>query len=710
MSTDADDQDPSTDSLTPEEIIHEAKEFYKLVDEAEGSIRTEALDDLKFYIGEQWPADIKTQRIQDKRPVLVVNRLPQFVQQVTNDQRQNRPSIKVYPVDDDATIEIAKIMQGMIRHIEYNSNADVAYDTSFESAVKTGRGFFRIVTDYCDPMSFNQEILIKQIPNQFSVFFDPASTEPDGRDANRAMIVEVMPKSQFKEQYPDTVLSQMIDWETFGAGQEAWVEKDSCRVAEFFKRVWTKKHILLLSNGDSVVEENLNENPDFGEGVTIKDRRETLIPEIRWWKITSTDVLEEAIWPGEWIPIVPVYGNDERFAEKRILSGIIRQAKDPQRMLNYMKSNQAEVIALAPKAPFIGVAGQFEGFENIWRTANVKNHAYLEVKPIDVAGVPAPLPTRNTFEPPVGAITEAVNMSADDLKATTGIYDDSLGKQSNDTSGIAIQRRNSQSQTSNFHYMDNFTRSLRHAGRITQNLIPKIYDTNRIQRIVHEDGTQDVVEINAVEEIAKGGKNKKNDLSIGRYDVVVESGPSYATKRLEAAHSMENVLKAYPQLMNVMGDLFFKNLDWPGAEEMANRMKKTMDPKLLDNGTDQPQIPPQAQAQMQQMQNMILQLTQELKASQDIIDNKKLELGSKERIAQAKLQVDIEKILAQIQSSDAQTLLKHQLAAITEQNNQLLAAQPITPNPQPQNQNPMPGSNGVAAPGQSQPTGGIPPG
>lgn len=708
-------QDDSLDiqQKTDQEILDEAKARFQLVEEAESEIRDDAIDDYKFYAGDQWPDVIKTQRSADGRPCLTINRLPQFVRQVTNDQRKNRPSIKVYPVGDGADEVTAKLLQGMIKHIETNSNADVAYDTAFEGAVIAGRGYFRIVADYCDALSFNQKLMIKQILNPSAVFLDPSSKEPDGSDANFGFVVDSMQKSQFNKEYPDAVMSSLDDWGSLGLQHNGWIEEDQCRVSEYYSKEWKPQNLALLSNGDVINLKDVDDTTNFGyhdaektKPVRIVKKRKTLVPEVHHFKITATDILERTIWPCEWIPIIPAYGDRIELENQTVFSGIIRNAKDPQRMLNYWTSSETETIALAPKAPWIIAAGQDEGYEEQWRTANTKNHSALKYNPLNIAGQPVPPPVRNVFEPPVAAITNAKGGTIEDLKATTGVYDAALGSQGQEISGIAIQNRNKQIETSNYHYNDNFSRSQRHAGRILVCMIPHIYDTKRIERITNDDGSQDMVEINS---ISSDGQ-KINDLSVGEYDVTVDTGPSFASRRQEAAQSMENVLKVYPQLINVMGDLLFKNFDWPGADQMAERIKKTIPANLLDDGKGE-EIPPQAQAQMQQMQQMILQLSQSLKAAQEIIENKKLELGSKERIEAAKLQVDIEKLLAQLQSSDAQSLLKHQLAMLQARQDQLLVTQPLSPSPQP-NSNPQgPGSPAAAYMGpKQQPTGGSSPG
>lgn len=647
-------------STEDEKLLLLARERFDLCAEAESDNRKEMLDDAEFLAGKQWPDDVRNSREQDKRPCLTINKLPQYVNQVVNDQRQNRPSIKVNPVDEGASIETAKVFQGLIRHIETNSNGDIAYDRAFEPAAGRGLGYFRITTDYCDPMSFDQDLFLKSILDPNKVYLDPHYQEPDGSDSNYGFVFEDMSSDEFKSQFPNSDLSKMEDWVSIGDKVPGWIKKDTVRVAEYLFKTFKKVPIVQLSDGSVVEEDQLPE--ELPEGITVKQKRTATLPAIKWCKINGLEVLERTDWLGLWIPIIPVLGSEMVVNGKRILSGLVRHAKDPQRMYNYWATAETEMIALAPKAPFIGAEGQFEGHEVKWKTANIKNHAYLEYKPVSLGGQPAPAPQRNGYEPPVQAISQARAQSNDDLKSTTGIYDATLGNRSNENSGVAIQRRNVQSQTSNFHYSDNLTRALRHAGRILIDLIPKIYDTPRIGRIIGEDGTAEMVPLN--QPYQQGGQDINHQLSEGKYDVTVTSGPSYSTRRQEAAATMMDFTKALPQTAPMISDLIARNMDWPGADQIADRLKKTLPPGIAEDDKNKQPIPPQAQAQMQQMGQMIDQLTQHLNVATDEIKKNKFQIDSKERIAMAEIQADIEINLAKLGSKAAETMLEHQVAEI----------------------------------------------
>lgn len=695
--------------LSDEELIRIAKHRFNLAVEAETQNRSDELDDQRFMTGEQWPLEVRTQRQIDQRPCLTINRLPQFVRQITNDQRQNRPSIKVNPCDSLADGDTAKILQGMIRHIEYNSHADIAYDTAFEYAASSGIGYYRIVTDYSDPMSFQQEILIKRIKDRFSVYLDPFYQEPDGSDCQWGFVFDDMSKDEFETQYPDAQLSSMGDWESLGDNNsDLFIKKDMVRIAEYYYKVWEECEICLLSDKRVVEKKDLPQKlPDH---LRVVSERKALIPKVKWAKINGHEVLEKTDIPGQWIPIIPVIGEEFLVDGKRILAGIIRNAKDSQRMYNYWASAETEMIALAPKAPFIGAEGQFEGFEEQWKTANTRNHPYLQYKMKTSSGIQAPAPQRTQYEPQVQAITSARMQSADDLKATTGIYDASLGNRSNEQSGVAIQRRNSQAQVSNFHFMDNLSRSLRHTGRILINWIPKVYDTQQAIRVIGDDGEVKMQEINKVIQGPDGSDEKFHFLDSGMYDCTVDTGPSFQTKRQEAVGSMLDLLRSAPQLMGVSGDLLVRNMDWPGAAEIADRIKRSLPPQITADEKDgQKPLPPQVQQQLAQQGQMLKQLTQELNENSEIIRTKRLELESKERIEMMRMDTDLRLELLKHNAKDGQIAFLEETALIHKRlDQQLNFQQPIGQGAG--EQSPAAPQGQQANQPQQPPTGGNPPG
>jgi hypothetical protein len=662
-----------------QKLLDHAKECFKQASEAESSIRNDALDDLKFFEGEQWDDAIKRARQMDQRPCLTINRLPQFVRQITNEQRQNRPSVQVNPVDDGADVETAEIIQGLIRHIEYDSGADSAYDTAFFGAACFSFGYWRVTTEYSDPLSFEQDIKIKRIRNPFTVYYDPHAKEADFSDAEWAFVVETMGKETFRKLYPDAELSQMEDWTSVGDG---WVDESACRVAEYFWKDREPAKIIQTVTGEVMEKDEFNKVCDE-LGISVEQRksliqaeRDTELTKIKWAKINGIEVLEETEWAGRWIPIVKVVGDEFDIDGKLVLKGIVRDAKEPQRQFNFMKSAATEAIALAPKAPFVAAEGQLEGREREWGAANQKSFAFLQYKQVSLNGTPAPPPQRMNAEPAIQAITAAMMESADDLKAVTGIYDASLGAQGNETSGKAILARQQQAQGANFHYLDNLTRAMRHTGRILLDLIPKIYDTPRVIRIIGEDGSPDMAAIGQQDQItpdqAKKWETYKKiyDLGLGKYDVTVSTGPSYQSRRQEAVSSMLDLIKADPQVLQIAGDLLVKNMDWPGSQDIAKRLKLMLPPAIQQAENNESTMPPEAQQAIAQLTQQSQQLQQQLQQAQQDLQNglsaKKLETESRERIQasqarirEAELALEAEKV--------ALTALQIQVNAATAQ-------------------------------------------
>jgi len=614
-------------SKSEEKFLTEARNRRRQAIDATAENRRIQMDDVKFAAaspdnGWQWPDEIRFKRMNDKngaRPCLTINKLPQHIKLVTNEQRQNRPSCKVLPVDDKGDPEVAEILNGIIRHIEVNSDADVAYDTACENQVIHGEGYFRVVTDYCTEDSFEQDILIRRIRNSFSVDMDPNIQDPAGADAEWCFVSDLLSEDDFKRQYPD---AEPISWDVVGQGDEfkGWFDGDEkkVRIAEYFWFKDEKKKLYLWASGEVSAEGDDLPPGVFAGEVPVKERT-TTIRKVMWTKMNGCEVLQEQKWAGKYIPVIRVVGNEYEVDGKIIVSGLVRNAKDPQRMVNYWTSQEAEMLALAPKAPFVGAVGQFEGQEEKWRTANSVNYAYLEYNATDVNGTLVPRPERQAPPMPPAGIINAKLGSADDLQSVVGQYNPSLGAEAKEKSGKAILARQQQADVGTYHYIDNLSRAIRHCGRILVDMIPKIYDTERVARILGEDGEPDRVKINPEQPVPvmqeqdeRGEIRKIYNPGVGRYDVTVVVGPAFTTKRQEAAAAMGEVLQGNPALWQVAGDLFVKNLDWPGAEELAERIRKTMDPKLLNDDDDQP-------PEMQQAMAVIDQLQQQSQAMQGVI-------------------------------------------------------------------------------------------
>jgi hypothetical protein len=610
------------------DVLSTARDRLSMAISAYSESREDELDDLRFYAGSpdnqwQWPADVLATRgaVQGQtinaRPCLTINKLPQHVHQITNDQRQNRPSVKVIPVDDNADVEVAEIFNGMVRHIEYISDADVAYDTACENQVAYGEGYIRVLTEYCDDDTFDQDIKIARVRNSFSVYMDPLIQDPCGSDAKWCFITEDLSKDEYARLFPNA--SPLSTLETLGVGDQnlsQWLNTDTIRIAEYFYCDYERKKLNLYPGNVTAFDGTPEDKQLKAVYGTPKKSRDAEIKKIKWCKINGYEILEEQEWAGSCIPVVRVIGNEYEVEGRIYISGLVRNAKDAQRMYNYWTSQEAEMLALAPKAPFIGYGGQFEGYESQWKTANTQNWPYLEVNPDVTDGQGAILPLPQRAQPPMASsgLMQAKLGASEDIKSATGQYNASLGQQSNERSGRAILARQREGDVGTYHYQDNLARAVRYVGRQLVDLIPKIYDTQRIARIIGLDGETKMVKIDPTQaEPVRKIQNQEGIVidkvynpSVGKYDVVVATGPGYATKRQEALEAMAQLLQGNPQLWTVAGDLFVKNMDWPGAQEMAKRFAKTIDPKLMGDAEDNPAL----QAAQQQMQAMAAELDQ----------------------------------------------------------------------------------------------------
>jgi hypothetical protein len=619
----AEKEDKST-KKDDEDLHAEGLRIHKVAIDRDSDNRTRYQDDVRFArLAEQWPEEVRKKRQTDGRPCLTINRMAAFIRQVVNDARQNSPQIKFHAVGEGADQWTAKVLDGVAKNIEYSSNAEVAYDTAADNAVTGGFGYFRITTDYAADDVFDQDIRIERIANSLSVVPDPYCMDADSANWNDAFITETYSLDTFRKKWPDADASS-FEGDRKDVAPD-WLDGDDVMVAEWWTRREVAATLLQLSNGMVMLKEQYEKAKELLDiqGVTIQATRPTRTMKVTQHIMNGCEIIETNEWAGKYIPIVPVYGDEVIIDGKRHLKSLIHDAKDAQRMLNYWRTASTELVALAPKAPWVGPVGSFATDPN-WATANNENHQFLEYDPVPEAnGMP---PQRQAFTgPPAGALQEAMNAS-DDMKSIMGLFDASMGAQSNETSGRAILARQREGDVSTFNFTDNLNRAIRHAGRIICDLIPKVYSTARIIRTIREDGSSLNVPVN--QQIQQPGKLLPEhakalgeqtegilhvyDLTTGKYDVTCESGPSYTTQREEAAAQMMNFIQAYPPAAQVIGPMLAKNLDWPGSDEIADALKALLPPQLQGQN---PQLM-QAQQVIQQLQQAMGQLKQQVEANQ----------------------------------------------------------------------------------------------
>jgi hypothetical protein len=633
--------DAEASGLDP--IVSEAKKRFARCEDAESEFRKLFVEDMKFANGDpdnnwQWPDKIRRSREGDTRPCLTINKVRQHNLQIINDAKQNKPSIKTLPIDGKADVQIAKILDGIMRHIEYNSHAEIAYDTATEFAVQGGLGYWRVVTEYAHDGSFEQEIFIRRVKDPLSVYLDPDIQSADGADAKFGFVFEDVPKEEYEAQYPDEDPASV----TFPmqATGDPWLDKDHVRVCEYFRRA---EKADMLINHPTQGPMKLSEVGDADERKALLadegvKKREISEPHFQWFKIAGDKIIERQEWLGRYLPIVRVVGEEIVINGKVERKGHTRNRKDGQRMYNYMTSANVEYIALQTKTPYVAPVEAIEGYEDEWANANKDNKAYLPYNSLREDGSAIDRPQRE--QPPVGASAylQAMQTAQQELMMTSGQYQEQFGAPSNADAGVAIAARQRQGDKATYHFIDNVARAIRYTGRIMVDLIPKIYDTQRVVRIVGEDGSEDFAQLNPQQPHAVGTPDgapapaqQSQDMTpdqaaqliynpgIGRYDVTVEVGPNYETRRQEAFHALTQIMGQDQDLMKVAGDLLFKAADFPMADEVAERLHRTIPPQILGEGpTPTEQDMHEKMAQMGQMIEHLSAALQDARTGKDI--------------------------------------------------------------------------------------------
>ena len=590
--------------------------------------------DSDFVLGNQWPENIKTQREAEGRPCLTENLTLSMVNRAVNQIKQIRPKIRPRPVDDKADIETADVLKGVIRNIEHISDAESAYGTAIWNSVTRGFGWLRINTKYIKG-TFNQEIVIDRVLNSSSVYIDPNSIRLDGSDAEYVFIFDDMDKDDFETSYPDAKS------EGFESSNDGWLDDDKIRIAEYYYKDYETKTLVQLSDGTVLYKE------DSVAPMDIIQERDEDVCVIKYCKLTADEVLEENIFPGEYLPIIPVYGMEAWEDGKRVMYSMVHQAKQPQQMYNFWRTATTEIFALQPKAPYIGLVGQFNTQAQQWATANNENYAYLEYDAVEgINGETIVQPPQRQMPPalPAGVLQETMSIG-EGIKAVLGTYDAALGNQTGDVSGKAIIARTMNSDNANYHFLDNLEASMRHLGRVLIDLIPLIYSDRQVLRIIGDDDVEKQVPIN--QPVVKQGKDYRPvngneqqtnffQLDQGKYDAIVDVGPGHATKRQESANAIIEIARVNPEILNVAGDLLMKSLDVPYAQEIAERIKAQMPPEL--RGDD-----PEA-AKIAMMTDGIQQLQQQLDEANAALQVKAENTQFNQQIELAKLELEKQKL------------------------------------------------------------------
>jgi hypothetical protein len=638
--------------------VHEiAMARWRRADEADRENREKAYSDLEFVEveGAQWTEEAK--RAREGRPCLEFDRLGTSILQITGDIRQMRPAIKVVPVDSRGDVKTADTIAGMTRYVENRSDAPAAYFSAADQQVTAGIGHWQVLTEYGSDSTFEQEIRIAPIPDGIGVRWDPDAILPTREDAKFCFVPFDMSRDIYEETYPDHPAAEIGASDSEGRSLAEWASSDMVRIAKYWVKTPVKKTLALMPDGE-ILDLTDKTADDYAEKLALAEGAGARIEQrdghkVESYLISATDILEGPIeWKGRFIPVVPAIGIEMTIGKKRTRRGVVRKAKDAQRAYNYARSTQTEVVGLQPKAGFVGSAAQFKGYEDIWSTANTEAHPFL---PYNYDPKNPNPPQRQT--PPVASsgLAELTRESAEDIKAVTGIYDASLGARSNETSGKAIRARQQEGDVGSFVYIVNFSRSIRHTGAIVCDLIPHIYDTARTLRIVGEDGKVDLVDINKPKGLAVDGKAQvlENDVTVGAYDVAMEMGASYTTRREAALDGMISLVQAAPDVAPLVLDLLAKAQDWPMADKIAKRIRTMLPPQIQAEEAQEsgePPPPPVPPSPEQQAAMQAQQRQEQLEAAKHELEGAKLE------VEHQKLQAEMAKIQGELQKA----VLDHQ--------------------------------------------------
>ena len=609
--------DDKADDLTPDDkIVAEAKKRFAICEGWESHARSMYVEDQKFAHGDsdnmyQWPNALLTTRELNQRPTLTVNKTRIHCLQIINDAKQNKPGIVVEPTTNEASYEAAEVYEDVVRHIENRSRAQQAYDKASENQVFGGIGYCRIVSDYVDPNSFDQELLIRPVPDPLTVYMDPDAKEADKSDSEYAFVFDDMSPDKANRLWPDH--EAQFASAPLGA-YDGWIGPDHVRIAEYWRRTHTSRKLVSIVNpetGERVTAPREDIDPELLKTVR-KDplwdyrERDADVVTVEWFKIGGSTILERGAWLGMYIPIVPCIGEETVIDGQMDRKGHVRYLKDPQRMYNYNTSSSVEQVALQTKTPYSGPAAAFEGYEEYYENANTQNLAFLPYNHVDDSGNPIPAPQR--VEPPQMSVAfvKGMEIAQQEMMMASGQYQSSFGQNENATSGKAINERQRQGDNATYHFVDGLAIMIRQLGRILIDAIPKYYDTKRVLKIRGEDGSTKNVTIdpNAPEAVAKIKKDEDQvnlifNPNIGLYSVEADVGPSFATRRQEAWNAIIQILTQSPQLIGLIGDLLFQNADFPGADEIAKRLRRMAPPQALGDDAS-----PQDIASQEQMKAM----------------------------------------------------------------------------------------------------------
>lgn len=634
--------------MSDTDFSKEVRDTWKQAEEADKLNRDEALRDLKFASGEHWDSQVReyrermgTERYGFPLPCLTVNNIPALIGQVTGDRRANEVAVKVLP-NEKGDKETADVRSEMIRSIEVRSKAQRIYLSSFGAMVNCGISNFRVDLDYAYDDVFERDIFIRDIPNPLAVLWDPLAADPTGRDAGYCFVTDRITKDEFKARFKD---AKQSDLEVPGMSEGGWVEGDLVRVVEYWKMIEKKRTLAMLRvsdpNGDPVVEDVTDKDESLWQERLVINQTsgKPMLREAprKYAQMTFTNGNEALSDPFELplcrLPIIRVSGQEMWVGDKRVRFGLTRFARDPARLKDYMRSVIAEKLMLSPRANFMGPASAFEGREGDWPNTLVYNDTASSV-PVSMTGSD------------LAAMVNEAQWYAEDIKDVTGIFDASRGQKSNETSGVAINARQREGDIATIGYHDMMDSSQQEAGEVINDLLGLAYDTPRTLRLI---GANEAIKFLRVNDPSDP---KAVDLSKGRYDVTISTGPAYMTRRIEGASQLMDLAGKSPKLIDIAGDKIIESLDIIDGDEIAARVKRSIPPQILGDEADDNMSEEEKQQKAQ-----VAQAAQQEQEAQKALAMNAAEADLRLKNAQAdKAEADARKSNAEADKAEAEAL------------------------------------------------------
>ena len=715
--------------------IREAFQDYR---DAWREIREEAAEDMRAISpGGPWSDKDRDARKDAGRPCIHLDQLNQFLAQVNGNVRKSKRAIKAIPKGNGANDEDAKKRSACIMGIEDRSQAQPIYLSAFQSMTERSYGFAVIRTEYKDESSFDQEILIKPVQNPDTVLISPYYKQPDASDIPDAFFLDLMSKKKFKHDYPKARITDFEDLDLTDVGISDWIKEKYVQIAEFWKVETKLSKLLLVQTAQGPIvftETEWKENSKKGMTGEVKRERTVETPNVTQYMTNGIEILDEIPWQGARIPIISCLGPERWTTEggtaKRQLLSMVRFARDPQMLLDYLASGECETAGLIPKTPYIGYKGQFESDKETWDEITKVAHPYVEVDVnIDAgSGQLLPLPTMAQLTPNFGEWETAIDARTRSIQAAMGISPmPDAAQRRNQKSGIALEKIDDMESLGATQFVDRYENGFLHnMGWQINDLITPIIDTQREMPIAKPDGTRSTMQLvgNTSHPLGEDGAYDVQGLEEdhmhtgkGDFDVTISTGPSYASEREEQddfADSMVENIANLPQPGTPGAKVLAMTIRMrPTLGPIGQQIAEVFDPPSPDN------LPPQAQAVVSQLQGQLQQTQQELAGLHMERAGKVLEQQTKMLIQQMKedgdnqrtqLTNDIKVLLAEIATkaqSDSERMQMykefylenhgaaheagqqasdqvHEQALATQQ--QALQAQQMTPTPQ----NPQP--------------------